>query len=715
MTGRIGLMALSALLLCACGPGQGGQGQSQNPGIHSDPYAEWASYAGTTDSAQYSSLDRIDRTNVGELEVMWTFPTGDTPHRCTPIVVDDVMFVVANGGVTALDAATGEQVWFTPDSASASVRGLVYWADEVQADRRILVVRDHHLLALDADDGSIVRSFGANGRIDLRLGLGRDPETIPRIATMTPGRIFEDLIIMGSAMGDDAYDPAPGDIRAYDVRSGELVWTFHTVPHPGEFGYETWPPDAWKTVGAANAWSTMAVDEARGIVYVPTGAPSYHFHGANRKGDNLFANSLIALDARTGERLWHFQAIHHDIWDWDIAMGPKLLTLERGGRQIDAVALAGKHGFLFVFDRVTGEPVFPIEERPVPASDVPGEHAAPTQPFPVALAPFARQTLSADELSPHADPAEREALAERIRRARNDGLFTPPSFYGSVSVPGSRGGAQHGNGAVIPEKGLFYLAVVESPTLPLLEVRREADEQTLADATPADLYRDFCTTCHGSRGAGQPPLFPPIAGIAGRLSEDEFKAVVTAGRGRMSAFPGIPEGQLAALMDYIDGIGEAEIHAAADRPPVDPETVRYRSGYHHFFTEVGLLGPLPWSKLVAYDLNVGEILWEKPYGDVRELADEGVHRNRFAVPDQQPHGHRRRPALFGHHPIAGFGRGIAKRARCSGRPCCPQTPAASRPPTRWAAASMWWPPRPEADPRATSPRHRMLMSHSPCL
>jgi quinoprotein glucose dehydrogenase len=619
MTTRFGLLAVCTLLLGACQPPREG-----DAGASVDRWAGWSSYAGTSDSAQYSSLDQINRDNVGHLEIAWTYPTGETSHRCSPIVVGQVMYVVANGGVTALDAATGAQQWFAPDSASPNVRGLVYWQDEQGTDRRVLVVKDHYLQALDADNGEIIPSFGAAGRVDLREGLGRDPESIPRIATMTPGRIFEDLIIVGSAMGDDAYEAAPGDIRAYDVRSGAPVWTFHTVPHPGEVGYETWPPEAWKTVGAANAWTNMAVDEARGIVYVPTGAPSYHFHGANRQGDNLFANSLIALDARTGERLWHFQAIHHDLWDWDIAMGPKLLTVEREGRRIDAVALAGKHGFLFVFDRVTGEPVFPIEERAVPASDVPGEHAAPTQPFPVDLPPFARQTLSADDLSPYADPAERAALAARIRRARDEGLFTPPSFYGSVSAPGSRGGAQHGNGAVIPEAGLFYLAVVESPTLPLLEIRRDP-ELDAANAGPAEIYGAICASCHGPGGRGQPPLFPALIGIKGRLSESDFASVVHQGRGRMSGYPDIPEARLAALMDYVDRLDSAA--PAGERPATSPANageVRYRSGYHHFFTDVGLLGPLPWSRLVAYDLNAGTILWDRPYGDVPELAEQGI-------------------------------------------------------------------------------------------
>jgi quinoprotein glucose dehydrogenase len=595
----------AALMLAACG----------DPVDNHNQWATWRSYAGHADSSQYSSLTQINRDNVAELEVAWTYSSGNSDHRSTPLVIDDVMYLVANGGVTALDAATGSELWFAPDSVSASVRGLVYWQNDAGSDQRLLVIKQHYLQALDARNGAILNTFGANGRVDLREGLGRDPESITRIATMTPGRIFEDLIIMGSAVGDNTYAGASGDIRAYDVRTGERVWTFHTIPHPGEFGYETWPQDAWKTIGAANAWTAMSVDVERGIVYVPTGAPSYHFYGANRVGNNLFANSLIALNARTGERLWHFQAVHHDIWDYDLAMAPKLLTVERDGKRIDAVVLAGKQGFLFVFDRVTGEPIFPIEERAVPQSDVPGEVASPTQPFPAVLPPFANLVLTEFDLSPYADEDERSALAQRIRVARNEGLFTPPSLQGSVSAPGSRGGAQHGNGAVIPDAGLFYIAVVESPTIPKLEKRRVPGSEYFELSDPAEIYASTCADCHGLRGEGQPPL-----------SEEDFLTVVKQGRGRMAAFPDLRDIRIVALMDYVDGLVESPLAEHELMPVADDvsETWQYQSGYHHFFSDNGLLGAPPWSKLIAYDLNQGTILWQKPYGDVIALARRGI-------------------------------------------------------------------------------------------
>ena len=609
-------------LLAGCQPNE--LGTSAILTDNTSDYGQWASYAGTVDSSQFSSLTQINKENVAELKPVWIYDNGETAHRCTPLVIGEVMYVVSRGGVAAVEAATGKEIWHSPHTASRYVRGLVYWEDETGESARILVVKDFYLLALDPATGEVVRSFGDGGKIDLRQGLNRDPETIKRVATMTPGRIFEDLIIMGSAVGDETYGGAPGDIRAYNVLTGELVWTFHTIPHPGEYGYDTWPEDAYLKIGAANAWSNMAIDRRREIVYIPTGAPSYHFYGGNRHGDNLFANTLLALDVRTGERVWHFQAIHHDIWDYDLAMGPKLLTVTHDGKRIDAVALAGKHGFLFVFDRENGEPLFTIEERTVPRSDVPGEHASPTQPWPIELPPFARISLSADELSPYADADERKSWADRIRLARNEGLFTPPALRGVVSIPGSRGGAQVGNGAVIPDKGLFFHAVIESPTIPKLDERGTYNEKKFLGATSEEIYAGVCAGCHGTGGGGQPPLFPALSGISSRVTVADFEEVLVKGRGRMAAYPDIPKEQIGPLMDYVDKLSDLNPVNLEVFSSLQDNDEPYRSGYHHFFSENGLVGPLPWSKLMGWDLNTGKILWEKPYGDVIQLAQRGI-------------------------------------------------------------------------------------------
>ena len=291
------------------------------------------------------------------------------------------------------------------------------------------------------------------------------PRTVTRIQTDSPGRVFEDLILLGSTPGE-AYLSAPGDIRAYNVITGKLVWSFHTIPHPGEFGYDTWPKDAWKYSGGANTWGEITVDTKRGIAYFPTGSPTYDYYGADRIGANLFANSLVALDARTGKRLWHFQLVHHDLWDYDTTAAPQLLTVMHDGKSVDVVAQSSKQGFLYVFDRVTGKPLWPIEERPVPKSLMPGEQAWPTQPFPTAPPPFARQNISADDVNPYIlTPDERAAWKKRIAAMRNEGLFTPPGLKETISMPGARGGSNWGSGAVNPTKGLMYLNTQDWPTI----------------------------------------------------------------------------------------------------------------------------------------------------------------------------------------------------------------------------------------------------------
>lgn len=437
------------------------------------PHTTWSDYGGGADSSQYSALKQINRANVSALQIVWTYPTGDSNNYLfNPIVMDDVMFVMAkNNSIVALDAATGKEIWVHENpKGRITTRGINYWESRDRSERRLLYSNNQFLQAIDALTGESVDSFGVNGRIDLREGLDRDPAKIT-VQSGTPGRVFENLIILGSATNQE-YDSAPGDIRAYDVRSGKLVWTFHTVPRPGEFGYDTWPPDAWKTVGGANAWAEMSVDEKRGIVYIPTGSPKYNFYGANRKGANLFGDCLLALDARTGKRLWHFQMVHHDIWDYDNAAAPKLLTVRHEGKTVDVVAQAGKTGFLYVFDRVTGRPLWPIEERPVPRSDMPGEETWPTQPFPVAPQPFARQSFTEKDLSPFIeDPAERARFLDDIRNARNEGMFTPPGLRNTIQMPGNNGGANFSGAAVDPEHGTMFIVSKDFPAMLKLELR----------------------------------------------------------------------------------------------------------------------------------------------------------------------------------------------------------------------------------------------------
>ena len=395
---------------------------------------------------QYSSLKQINKSNVKELEIAWKYETGPGTYVFNPDVVDSVMYVLAEKNtVVALDAATGKQLWAHPNMGAVGARGMNYWENKDRSDRRLFFINAGFLTAIDARTGQTINSFGDNGRTDLRIGLDRDPGRA--LQTSNPGRVFENLIITPLPAGNATYDSTPADIHAYDVVTGKLVWVFHVVPHPGEFGYDTWPPDAWKTVGGVHNWNEMTVDEKRGIAYFPLGTARYDFYGGNRKGNDLFGNSLLALDARTGKRLWHFQLVHHDLWDYDLPVAPKLLTVKHNGKNVDAVAQATKFGFLFVFDRVTGEPLWPIEERPVPQSDVPGEFSSPTQPFPTKPPPFARQSFTEKDIDPFATEAEQAAIREVLMNSRNEGLFTPPSLRGSISAPGHNGGA---NGAWWP-------------------------------------------------------------------------------------------------------------------------------------------------------------------------------------------------------------------------------------------------------------------------
>lgn len=459
-------------LSCGClllGAGMCGLGQ-QRPG---GAYTGWSDYGGSADSAQYSGLTQINRSNVTRLQVAWTYPTGDNnKYFFNPLVIDGVMYVMAKGNsIVALDAVSGSEIWTWAPGLETKIitsRGINYWESKDRSDRRLLFASNHFLRAIDARTGKTITSFGQNGSVDLKEGLDRDPKSISLVQSITPGRVFEDLLILGSAT-NQGYGSAPGDLRAFDVRTGRVVWTFHTIPRPGEFGHETWPKDAWKRVGGANVWGELSLDEKRGIVYAPTASAKYNFWGVDRIGANLFADCLLALDARTGKRLWHFQMVHHDIWDYDDATAPKLLTVRHGGKVIDAVAQVSKQGFVWVFNRETGEPLWPIEERPVPSSDMPGEKTWPTQPFPLKPPPFARQKFTVDDLSPFLSVEDRARFRDAILSSRNGGLFTPPSRGGTIQMPGNNGGANWGGAAVDPGQGTLVVVSKDVPCLLKLE------------------------------------------------------------------------------------------------------------------------------------------------------------------------------------------------------------------------------------------------------
>jgi len=448
---------------------------------------EWRDYAGGPDSSKFVALTQITKENVTRLQVAWTYPDGQTDFN--PLVVRGVVYGRGpRSSFVALDAATGRQLWIHEGPDGFNSRGVNYWESPDGRDRRLIFSANNLLQELDAQTGETIASFGTVGRVDLREGLDRDPATINQQSRL-PGRVFENLLILGSATNEE-YDSAPGDVRAFDVRTGKKVWTFHTVPRPGEYGYDTWPKDAWKTVGGANNWGEQSIDEKRGIVFVPTASPKYNFYGGFRKGDNLFGDCLLALDARTGKRLWHFQTVHHDIWDLDNNSAPQLVTIRHDKRTVDAVAMASKTGYLYVFDRVSGTPIWPIEERPVPqGTTVPGEALSRTQPIPASPPPFSRQTFTADDINPYIlTPDERERFRQRILKARNDGPFTPIGFDEVVHMPGNHGGSNWGSTASNPAEGRVYVIGFNVPAL--LKLLRPGETRAGRRGAPPELVKE---------------------------------------------------------------------------------------------------------------------------------------------------------------------------------------------------------------------------------
>jgi glucose dehydrogenase len=448
---------------------------------------EWRDYAGGPDSSRFVAATQITKDNVRRLEVAWTYPQGQTDFN--PLVVGGVIYGRGpDNSFVALDAATGKQLWIHEGTDPFTTRGVNYWESKDRKDRRLIFSAANILQELDAQTGEVMASFGERGRVDLREGLDRDPKTINQQSRL-PGRVFENLLILGSATNEE-YGSAPGDIRAFDVRTGKKVWTFHTVPRPGEPGYDTWPKDAWKTVGGANNWGEQSIDEKRAIVYIPTASPKYNFYGGLRQGANLFGDCLLALDARTGKRLWHFQTVHHDIWDLDNNSAPQLIAIKKGGRTVDAVAMASKTGYLYVFDRVTGKPVWPIEERAVPqGTTVPGEVLSPTQPFPTSPPPFSRQKFTAADLNPYIlTPDEREQFRQRILKARNDGPFTPIGFEEVLHMPGNHGGSNWGSTASNPADGSVYVIGFNVPAL--IRLLKPGETRPGARGGPAETVKE---------------------------------------------------------------------------------------------------------------------------------------------------------------------------------------------------------------------------------
>lgn len=609
-------VSVSLFFFCGCSAGE-----------------QWVEYLGGSGRNQYSPLEQIRRGNVNQLEVAWVYHTGDIGEmQCNPLIVNDRLFgVSAFGRLFSLDAKTGEELWtyFPADIElrKRTMRGVTYWTDN--EEERIFFTIDSGIFAVDARTGEPIKGFGEDGRVELRNGLGQLAGE-KWIFVTTPGALYEDTIIMPLRTSESGTNSALGYVLAFDVRTGELRWTFRTIPSPGEFGYETWPPDAHKNmgIGGANSWAGMAVDKERGIVYVPTGSAAPDFWGGSRVGSNLFANCLIALDAQTGQRIWHYQFVHHDLWDRDLPAPPNLVDIEKNDVKIAAVAQVTKSGHVFLFDRETGEPVYPIEEIDVPASEIQGEVSWPTQPLPTWPLPFARQTLNESDFSPYVENKER--IQDIIRNARK-GQFEPFGMYDTLLFPGFDGGAEWGGAAVDPS-GVLYVNANEMAWLARL-TQTPQDSDLMGLSPGKKVYAQFCVACHGQEQAGDGSgRVPSLVDIGQRMKREEITQIVRAGRGMMPGFPVLSEADREAVADFIlgrektEGPSSVESDSSYSTQVVPPYKL---DGYRRFVDRKGYpaISP-PWGTLTAIDLNSGEHLWQVPLGNVDEYAN----------PDESPTG-----------------------------------------------------------------------------
>lgn len=597
-----------------------------------DEYKTWSVYRGDAANTAYSSLDQINKENVQMLDLAWTFNTGDADEgnrsaiQCNPIIVNELMYLTSPKlKLIAIEPATGKERWrfdpFDGTTARGVNRGVTFWADG--QDKRIFFSAGHFLYALNADDGKPVSAFGDDGKVDLRQGLGREAEKL-FVGASSPGVIYEDLLIQGTALGE-GYDAAPGFIRAYDTRTGAIAWTFHTIPQPGDPGYETWPPEAYKEVGGVNSWAGMSLDNERGIVYIPTGSPAFDFYGGNRKGQNLYGNCLLALEAATGKLVWYYQLVHHDLWDYDLPAPPNLLTVEHDGKTIDAVAQVTKMGMVFLFDRETGSPLFPIEERPVPASSLLGEEVWTTQPFPVKPPPFSRHRFTEDDVT-DISPESRAAVIAKIKDARFGNIYIPPDTRGVVQFPGTRGGAEWGGAAVDPKSGIMYVNANEIPLLiSMKQMEIEGQEEFLASVGKRLYTLNACTTCHGTDRAGS-NVYPSLQNLGGRRTEQHVANVIRKGKGQMPAFPNLTDDDIDALLAYLYDKNDIRNPKAASSVEGKERKYRYaHSGWNVLTDHEGYPGVKPpWGTLNAIDLNKGEILWQVPLGFYPELLQKGL-------------------------------------------------------------------------------------------
>jgi quinoprotein glucose dehydrogenase len=622
---------------------------------NTEPYSGWPAYAGSKEGIRYSSNQQITLANVSRLKQVWSYSTHDkdtanrSQNQCNPIMVDGILYGTSPKlKLFALKAATGEQKWlFDPAKDDTTnngdpmayykvSRGVIYWQNSDGGEKRIFYSAGAKTWAIDAETGSPLRSFGKGGYLDLTKDLDRDTKSF--VAGTTPGVVYKDVLIVGDRVSESA-DAAPGHVRAYDTRTGKLRWIFHTIPHPGEVGYNTWKDTAaYKKFGGANNWSGMALDEKRGMVYIPTGSIGGDFYGGFRKGQNLFANSLLALDAATGKLKWYYQFIHHDLWDRDLPANPNLVTIVKDGKKIDAVTQITKHGYVFMFDRATGKPIFPIAETPVPTKALPGEEAWPTQPIPTLPQPFARQMFNSEDVTDRTPEVHAEMLA-KYNQVKNRIMFTPPSKEGGWIFPGFDGGGEWGGAAVDPESKILYVNCSE---MPWAQVMIDVPKANANDHSPQALghvvYNANCISCHGAELKGNGTSYPSLVNIGKKYTADQVSGIIASGRNMMPSFKQISAGDKKNLLAFLLNIPEAKAErgmakeptanratsSATEKKALD-EIPYAMNGYNRFLDKDGYPGiKPPWGTLNAVDLTTGKLLWKVPLGEFTELTKKGI-------------------------------------------------------------------------------------------
>jgi quinoprotein glucose dehydrogenase len=588
-------------------------------------------YKGDKGSTGYSKLDQINRENVDQLEVAWIYNAGffsNSGSQANPLIIDRVMYLITPGvKAAAIDAVTGEQIWlfdpFEGEEEHGVNRAVTYWEDG--DDKRIFFTPGSYLYALDAKTGTPVSDFGVNGAVDMREGLGRDPALVS-VRASSPAILHGDLLMLGSTVGTGT----PGHVRAFNARTGEIEWIFHTIPHPGEYGHDTWGEGAWQLAGGANNWGGMSLDAEREIVYfgTATGNPDFYTPGTRGEGEHLFGNSILALDANTGERIWHYQTVRHDLWDYDLPAPPVLVTVRRDGSEVDAVAQVTKQGFTFVLDRDTGEPLFPVEDRSFPQSDIEGEETWPTQPFPVLPEPFTRQHITEDDLT-NISPEANEYALKRFREMKYEGLYTPPALQETLRFPSTQGGANWGGASFDPETNMLYVNANEyGNTIELSRTQVPVVDPENILARGQNTYRIHCASCHSTPGGREPTEFPSLADVDERFTKSQLIEIMVNGRGFMPSFSYLSDGERESIVEYL-------YHADEDghtEPAEDSEgnveyeyryTVEY--AFRHFLDQDGYFATKPpWGTLNAINLNTGKIEWKVPLGEYEELTARGI-------------------------------------------------------------------------------------------